>query len=285
METILVDRAGGVVTVTLNRPEKKNAVDGAMWAELAAAFEEVARREEDRVMVLTGAGGAFCSGADLTSFPPSEHPLVHVRRIGDVALALHRIPKPTLAKVGGVAAGAGASLALGCDLVLASEEARFSELFARRGLSIDCGSSWLLPRMVGLHRAKELALMADMLPAAEAAAMGLVNRVVPAVELDALVDEWAARLAAGPPLALSLSKTLLNHAMATSMDQALEDEARAQAVNLATQDTREALRASPSVASPSSGGGRRRRCSPAGARGLRWGPARTPRFGQREGRR
>ena len=174
---------------------------------------------------------------------PGDPYLVQMRALGDVALRLHRFPKPTIAKVGGIAAGAGMSLAIGCDLVVASESARFSQIFAKRGLSIDFGSSWLLPRLIGLHRAKELAFFADILSSAEAAEFGLVNRVVPDAELDTFVDGWARRLAEGPTLALSMTKTMLNNSMAVSMDQALEDEARAQATNFATHDTREALTA------------------------------------------
>lgn len=243
METVLVDRVGGVVTITLNRPEKRNAIDAAMWQELNECFSEVTNRTDDRVMVLSGAGGAFCSGADLTSVGGAGDPLSLMRRVGDVALALHRVPKPTIAKVNGVAAGAGANLALGCDLIVASDEARFSEIFARRGLSIDFGGSWLLPRLVGLHRAKELTLLADMVSATEARDMGLVNRVVPAADLDAFVADWAGRLAAGPPIALALSKNLLNRSFEVSLSQALDDEGRCQVVNFSTADTAEALAA------------------------------------------
>jgi 2-(1,2-epoxy-1,2-dihydrophenyl)acetyl-CoA isomerase len=140
-----------------------------------------------------------------------------------------------------VAAGAGCNLALGCDLIVASDEARFSEIFARRGLSIDFGGSWLLPRLVGLHKAKELALFAEVISAKEAADLGIVNHVVPAGDLDRFVDDWASRLAAGPPLALSMTKTMLNNALMVSMDQALEDEARCQTVNFGTADTQEAM--------------------------------------------
>ena len=247
-ETLTVARNGAVVTVTMNRPARKNAANGRMWHELLDVFEEVSANRDDRVMVLTGAGGDFCSGADLgegnnVAGRPGDPYLVQMRALGDVALRLHRLPKPTIAKVGGVAAGAGMSLAIGCDLVVASDTARFSQIFTRRGLSVDFGSTWLLPRLIGLHRAKELAFFADILTAEEAASFGLVNRVVPDADLDAFVDDWAARLAEGPTLALSMTKTLLNHSMAVSMDQALEDEARAQAANLATRDTREALTA------------------------------------------
>jgi 2-(1,2-epoxy-1,2-dihydrophenyl)acetyl-CoA isomerase len=134
-------------------------------------------------------------------------------------------------------------MALGCDLIVASDEARFSEIFARRGLSIDFGGSWLLPRLVGLHRAKELALLADIISAKEAEAMGLVNRVVPAGELDAFVDDWARRLAAGPPIALAQTKRMLNNSFEVTLEQALEDEGWAQTVNFGTADVTEAMQA------------------------------------------
>ncbi|HEY5108614.1 MAG TPA: enoyl-CoA hydratase [Acidimicrobiales bacterium] len=247
-ETLIVERSGGVVTVTMNRPERKNAANGTMWRELQAVLEDAAADRAVRALVLTGAGGAFCSGADLSdpsdvAGRPGDPYLVQMRALADLALRLHRLPKPTIAKVGGVAAGAGMSMALGCDLVVASESARFSQIFARRGLSVDFGASWLLPRLIGLHKAKELAFFADILSAAEAEAFGLVNRVVPDAELDAFVDDWARRLAEGPTLALSMTKTLLNNSLAVSMEQALEDEARAQATNFGTRDTREALTA------------------------------------------
>jgi 2-(1,2-epoxy-1,2-dihydrophenyl)acetyl-CoA isomerase len=244
METLLVERDGGIVTVTLTRPEKKNAANGVMWDELLAVFTEVGDAESDRVLVITGAGGAFCSGADLSAPDRlTRNGLARMRHIGSVALALHRLPKPTIAKVDGVAAGAGCNLALGCDLIVASESARFSEIFARRGLSLDFGGSWLLPRLVGLHKAKELAFFADVIDASEAHRLGIVNRVVPAGELDAFVDDWARRLAAGPPMALSMTKTMLNNSLMVSMDQALEDEARAQNVNFSTKDAAEAISA------------------------------------------
>jgi enoyl-CoA hydratase/carnithine racemase len=244
MSDILVDRDGGIVTVTLNRPERLNAITAEMWGRLASIFGEIARCPDDRVVVVTGAGGAFCSGADLGAVAPGEAaPLEYMRGVGDAALALHRLAKPTIAKVEGVAAGAGLNLALGCDLIVAAEGARLSEIFARRGLSVDFGGSWLLPRLVGMHRAKELVLLADMVSAEEAAAIGLVNRVVPVAELDSTVAAWARRLADGPPLALSMSKMLLQTSLESSFDQAVEAEAQAQAVNLASQDAREAVRA------------------------------------------
>jgi len=218
-ETIVVERGGGVVTVTMNRPAKKNAVNRTMTLELTRLFRDVRSDVDDRVLVLTGAGGDFSSGADLTApdaAGPSVTGLRYMREIADLALALHRLPKPTIAKVPGVAAGMAANLALGCDLIVASDAARFSEIFSRRGLSLDCGGSWLLPRLVGLHKAKELAFFADVIDASEAERLGIVNRVVPADQLDRFVAEWATRLAAGPPIALSMTKTMLNTGLATS---------------------------------------------------------------------
>lgn len=245
METIEVARRDAVVTITLNRPERKNAINGPMWDELLATFHEIAASDHDRVVVITGKGDGFCSGADLSGggAETPRHGLYSMRHVADVCLALHRIPQPTIAKVNGVAAGAGCNLALGCDLIVASERARFSQIFARRGLSVDFGGTWLLPRLIGLHRAKELALFADILSAEEAQAMGLVNRVVPADALDAFVDDWAQRLAAGPPIALAQTKMMLNNSFDVTLSQALDDEGWAQSVNFGTADTVEAMSA------------------------------------------
>jgi 2-(1,2-epoxy-1,2-dihydrophenyl)acetyl-CoA isomerase len=245
LETLIVERdARGVVSVTMNRPEKKNAISYTMFRELRDVFQEVAERDEDRVLVLTGAGGAFSAGADLGyGDTPDRHQLQMMKFYGSVGLALHQLPKPSIAKIRGIAVGAGLNLGLGCDLIAASENARFSEIFARRGLSLDVGGSWLLPRLIGLHKAKELALLAEIVPAAEAERIGLVNRVVPDAELDTLVDDWAGRLAAGPPLALAMSKRLLNDSHSYGLAEALDAEGMAQTVNVATEDTREALKA------------------------------------------
>ena len=244
LETLLVDRADGIVTITMNRPEKKNAANAAMWNELLDTFREIAANDQDRAVVLTGAGGAFCSGADVSGMGGREtHGLANMRHISEVATALYRIPQPTIAKVRGVAVGAGCNMALGCDLVVASDNSRFSEIFARRGLSLDFGGSWLLPRRIGLHKAKEMALFAEIYSAAEAEAMGLVNRVVPEAELDGFVDEWVAKLLAGPPIALAQSKRMLNNAFGVTFEQALDDESAAQTVNFSTKDTGEAMAA------------------------------------------
>ncbi|MHB8263363.1 MAG: enoyl-CoA hydratase/isomerase family protein [Acidimicrobiales bacterium] len=344
---ILFTRNGGVATVAFNRPARKNAFDFSMLVELLDILVEERKHFEDRVLVLTGTGGSFCSGADVSdstgilgavtskdhgstdtdtdtstgtdidtdtggyragtgtsemqqmggdpggdpgdsrldgrtgnrsavsSSPaagthetpgvPEEpeipehsddlaaedasggvedivpHDLYGLRYLAEAALALHRLPIPTIAKVEGIAAGAGLSLALACDLVVASESACFSEIFPRRGLSLDGGSSWLLPRLVGLHKAKELAFFGDILSARDALDIGLVNRVVPLDQLDSFVDGWAQRLASGPTLALSMTKTMLNAAFNTSFDETVENEIRAQALNSKGHDTLEAM--------------------------------------------
>lgn len=242
--TVKVTRADGVVTVTLNRPHRKNAANLRLWNELRDVLFEISRRSDDRVVIITGSGDAFCSGADLNlddGGTDNIHWMRRMEEVNDVCLALHRLPQPTIARVNGVAAGAGMNLALACDLVVAAEGARFSEIFTRRGLSVDFGGSWILPRLIGMHRAAELVLLAEMIDARRAEAMGLVNRVVPADELDAVVDAWAARLVASPPIAIAASKRLLHHGVDSTLAEALHAEAAAQAINFSTRDTIEAI--------------------------------------------
>jgi len=243
-ETLLFDMTDdGVLTMTLNRPEKKNAANHVMWDDLLATFQQVRHDPDVRVFIITGAGDGFCSGADLGADGPKRHQLAAMRHIHDVAIGLHELPMPTIAKVNGVAAGAGLNMALGCDLIVASDRARFSEIFARRGLTVDFGGTWLLPRLIGVHKAKELAFFADVIDATEAERFGIVNHVVPHDDLDAFVGDWAGRLAAGPPIALAQTKALLNKSMSQTMDEALDGEGWAQTVNFSTRDTREAVSA------------------------------------------
>jgi len=241
-EGVRLALADGIATLTMSNPRRKNAVTGPMWGELAEAFRWVAHDDDVRVLVITGEGDEFCSGADLSD-APEAHWLAQMRHINTGCQALHDIPQPTVARVDGIAAGAGLNLALACDLVVASDRSRFSEIFARRGLSIDYGGSWFLPRRVGLHKAKELALLAPIIDAAEADRIGLVNRVVPAADLDAFVGEWAAQLAAGPPVALAQTKALLDRSSTSTLAESLAAEAAAQTVNFGTDDTREAIAA------------------------------------------
>lgn len=241
-EALLCEDRDGVRTLTLNRPERRNALDAQLWLELADALRALKRDRDIRALVLTGAGGAFCSGADIGT-GEEIHPRYKLDRLTDVALALHELAVPTVAKVTGVAVGAGWNLALGCDLVVATPESRFCQIFSRRGLSVDLGGSWLLPRIVGLQQAKRLVLLADMIGAEEAHTLGLVTWVKPAAEIDDFVDEVAGRLAAGPPFALAQSKALLNDGANATLREALANEARAQPGNFATADSGEAYAA------------------------------------------
>ena len=241
-EGVRLSLSDGVATLTLANPRRKNAITQPMWGELTTAFRWVAGDEAVRVLVITGEGDEFCSGADLSD-APDAHWLAHMREINAGCQALHDIPQPTIARIDGIAAGAGLNLALACDLVVASDRSRFSEIFAKRGLSIDYGGSWFLPRRVGLHKAKELALLASIIDADEADRIGLVNKVVPAGELDAAVREWASELAAGPPIALAQTKAMLDRSSTSTLAEALAAEAAAQTVNFGTEDTAEAIAA------------------------------------------
>jgi 2-(1,2-epoxy-1,2-dihydrophenyl)acetyl-CoA isomerase len=244
METILVEAAdNGVVTMTMNRPEKKNAANATMWNELRTTWDELAVDPDVRCVVLTGAGDAFCAGADLSGARGDLHQLQAMNGIHRTVQALYSVMVPVIAKVNGVAVGAGMNMALACDLIVAGEDARFSEIFAQRGLSIDFGGSWILPRLVGLHKAKELALFGDIISAAEAERFGLVNKLVAQDELDDTVTEWADRLAAGPPLALAMTKRLLTLNASADFSAAMEAEGMAQTVNFASEDTPEAIKA------------------------------------------
>jgi 2-(1,2-epoxy-1,2-dihydrophenyl)acetyl-CoA isomerase len=252
--TVRLERADGIATVTLDRPEVLNAIDHRMWGGLLEAFHTVTDDPAVRSVVLAGEGRAFCAGADLSDAEsgqgaagPGRSMIDNMRKIGEVALVVHECPKPVVARVHGIAAGAGCNLALGADLVIAGSEARFCQIFARRGLSIDFGGSWLLPRLVGLHKAKELTLLGEMVDAAEAHRIGLVSRLVDTTDgpdaLDGEVADVAARLAAGPPIALAASKRLLNAGLNSSMTQAIEAESNVQVVNFGTRDAIEAVTA------------------------------------------
>ncbi|MEE3064689.1 MAG: enoyl-CoA hydratase-related protein [Actinomycetota bacterium] len=232
---LLSEDSDGVRTLTLNRPRRKNAINPELWVALRDALHAAGRDRRVRALVLTGSGGSFCSGADI-GVPDDLHPRYKLQRLTDVALALHELPIPAVAKVTGVAVGAGWNLALGCDFVVATPESTFSQIFSKRGLSIDLGGSWLLPKIVGLQQAKRLALLAETIDAAQAFAMNLVTWVVPAAEVDAFVDGLAGRLAAGPPFALAQTKALLNDGASSTMRDALANEARAQIGNFATTD-------------------------------------------------
>jgi 2-(1,2-epoxy-1,2-dihydrophenyl)acetyl-CoA isomerase len=248
MHALRVERADGVVTLTLDRPERRNAIDVSTWQALAAELSAIGARPADRAVVLTGAGGTFCAGGDLsgatseTGADPESARRAMSESVGVACLALHTLPKPVIAAVEGTAAGAGANLAFGCDLVVAGASARFGEVFIHRALSVDSGGSWLLPRLVGLHRAKELVFLGDWIGADDALRFGLVNRVVADAAALAEAQGLARRLAAASPAALARSKRALDAAFERSFEAALDDEADAIAECVASPDFAAAMR-------------------------------------------
>ena len=246
-QTLLVERTGALATITLNRPDARNAIDLTMRQELVAALDEVEADEAVRVLILTGAGGHFCAGGDVKSMRTRRLSAAEGRRrvelLNRLVVRLVDFPRPTLAMVDGYAVGAGTNLALCCDLVVASDRAKFGELFWKIGLVPDGGGTWLLSRMVGLARAKELIFTAEVFDAAEAGRLGLVNRVVPAAELERVTRALAEKIAAGPPGVLRLAKHMVNRAATSDLAAALDLEAYSQGLAIAADDHQEGLAA------------------------------------------
>ena len=253
-ETLLYEVEEGVATITLNRPAVLNAISPRMIEELQAAMNTVRDDATVRAVVLTGAGRGFCSGADLKGrqrVKPSEAPpdaskagAERLRRTyNPLILAIRTIEKPFIAAVNGVAAGAGCNLALACDLVLASDAARFGNVFTRIGLIPDCGGHFFLPRLVGLHKAAELMFTGDIIDAHEAARLGLINRVVPHAELGTQTRDLAERLARGPTRAIGLCKRTLNVGISADLAIVLDAEAEGQGLAGQTEDHWEGVQA------------------------------------------
>jgi 2-(1,2-epoxy-1,2-dihydrophenyl)acetyl-CoA isomerase len=253
-ETVRYELSGGVGRITLDRPEALNAIDADQRDRLTALLHAGSADPDVRVLVLTATGRGFCTGADLRSTAGRSAALLHEPRPGDVArmirdgaqaliAAVLDCEKPVIAAVNGIAAGIGAHLALACDLVIAAESAKFIEIFARRGLVPDGGGAYLLTRLVGVHKTKELMYFGDDVLAPEALALGLVNRVVPDQDLAKAAGEWAERLAAGPTRMYGLTKNLVNRALETDRATAFREEADAVELNMATHDGQEGVRA------------------------------------------
>jgi 2-(1,2-epoxy-1,2-dihydrophenyl)acetyl-CoA isomerase len=241
-----VDVDGPVATITLDRPGALNALTVPVKVALREALERIAVDRAVRAVILTGAGRAFCAGQDLAEREqPDAAPLDEElrARYNPIILALRSMGQPVIAAVNGVAAGAGASIAFACDLRIAAEDARFVLAFGRIGLVPDSGATWFLPRLVGQAKAAELALLGDPIPAEEALRIGLVSRVVPDAELLAEARALADRIAAGAPLALSLTKTALERAATIDLETALEGEAKLQGITGASADHAEGLAA------------------------------------------
>ena len=246
----------GVATLTMNRPEARNALSAEMSAGLEEAIPRLARDPAVRVVVLTGAGGAFCAGGDVKGFarakpdksdgrprPGFEQRVAGLRASTEFCRVLHEMPKPTLAAIPGPAAGGGLSFALACDIRIASTNARFTTAFAKIGLAGDYGGSYFLPHLVGAAKARELYFTADLIDAEEALRLGLVNHVYGVDEFPGRVDAWARRLARLPTIALGYMKKNLNAAERGSLAQVLDLEAQHMTRTFDTEDHRLASQA------------------------------------------
>jgi len=263
-EEILCSIEDGLLTVTLNRPEVGNALHGTMRDRLGDIFDEASSTLSVRAVLLNARGKAFCTGADLRGSQVSRKSVLPDAEIPDeapdqpsgyVARMLHLgwqrliasvldCEKPVVCAVNGTAAGGGANLALACDLIVMGETARIIEVFVRRGIVPDAGGCYLLPRLVGLSRAKQLMFFGDDVSASEAERYGLVNSVVPSNEVEETARQWALRLASGPTRTIAMTKRLLNRSLESDREGAFADEAWAQEVNMVgTLDAKEGVRA------------------------------------------
>lgn len=247
-DTVLIDISDRIATVTLNRPEKLNALNAELMEVLPAALEQLANDSEVRCLVLTGAGRGFCAGGDISAMAsgaalPEENPVNRLRRREEASRLLHEMPKPTIGMINGPVAGAGLSIALACDIRIAAESARFGTAFARVGFSGDFGGTWMMQRLVGAAKARELYFTGELIDAREAERIGLVNRTVPDDQLAAETRALALRIANGPPIALARMKQNLNLALTSDYATLLDAEAEAMIFTGTTRDNREALRA------------------------------------------
>jgi 2-(1,2-epoxy-1,2-dihydrophenyl)acetyl-CoA isomerase len=236
---------GEVRWLTIDRPERRNAIPFDGFVALRDAFVNF-ENSRQRILVVTGAGGAFCAGADLDPEAREESLSVvdqhrRMKLIDETATALHRITKPTIAAVDGYAVGAGMNLALGCDLVIAAQSALFSEIFVRRGLTVDFGGTWLLPRIVGLQRAKELALSGRIVGAEEAVEIGLALEMVATERLSDRTQEIAESLLAGAPLGQMFSKQAMNASFEMSFAESVSWEGQSQSIAFGTEDSKEGI--------------------------------------------
>jgi len=237
--------SGGIATVTLNRPDVYNALNDEITFELQDALKACAKDAEVRVVVLTGSGKAFCSGQDLKSGAGQKRSFLDSlhKRYNPIIRAMRNLPKPILCRLNGVASGAGCSLALASDMIIASEESTLIEVFVNIGLVPDSGSSYFLPRLVGTAKAFELCTMGTKVKAAEALQLGLVSRVVRADQLDAVVKEYTDYFAKAPTKAIGIIKKMLNKSTTSNLDDMLDYEAYCQETAGSTYDHQEGVKA------------------------------------------
>lgn len=247
MQTILYEVSDGVGTITLNRPDALNATNDELYKELSSLIHEIAEDAAVGCVVITGAGRGFCAGADVKSMDPAMQLLARRKRhrgiLSNVLRPLLNLEKPVIAAVNGPAVGAGFNIALAADILIASDKAVFSQIFTRLGLVPDLGGMYLLTRVVGLNKAKEMCFTARKIDAVEALALGIANRVVPGDQLLAVATSLAKEIAAGPPTALAMIKNLLNKSSNSSLEQMLEYEAYAQTLAYTTPEHREGVAA------------------------------------------
>ena len=240
-QTIILEKSNNIATITLNRPDRLNALTNRMADELSDAFTSAVRDDETRVVIITGAGRAFCSGADLKERRGGRSQLG--RGLADKLFAAVNIEKPVIASINGVAVGGGFTLTLSCDIRIASEDAKFQLPFTRLGICTELGSTYLLPRLIGMGKACELLLTSKMIDAKEAKEIGLVNQVVPASELAKATYEMASSIAKLPSLAVQMNKRGLRQAMNTDLASQLRYETLATAYLSDTEDHKEAIKA------------------------------------------
>ncbi len=238
--------ANGIATITLNRPEVYNALNDGITYELQDAWKAVAKDDQVRVVVLTGAGKAFCSGQDLKAAAGQEKRSFMEslqKRYNPIIRAMRALPKPIICRLNGVAAGAGCSLALACDMIVAAEGATLIEVFINIGLVPDSGSAYFLPRLVGMAKAFELCAMGSRVSAAEALELGLINKVVSADQLDASVKEYTSYFAQAPTKSIGLIKKMLAKSTTSNLDEVLEYEAYCQEIAGTSHDYKEGVTA------------------------------------------
>jgi 2-(1,2-epoxy-1,2-dihydrophenyl)acetyl-CoA isomerase len=245
--SVTLEEHGPVAIIRMNRPEVLNALDIPMAETLLDVVETIARQPKFRAIVLRGEGRAFCAGGDVGGFHDAPDIVSHIdgliRPFHKAIEKLVELPQPTIAMLHGAVAGAGLSLALACDFALAADNAKFTLAYSRIGASPDGSSSWFLPRLVGLRKAKEIALLADLFDAAEAHRLGLVNRVVPPDQLEPEVMALAGRLSSGPTAAYGKIKSLLRNSFGASLSEQLEAERQAFLASAATADFAEGVAA------------------------------------------
>ncbi len=247
-EVLILQKEAGVATISLNRPDKRNALNEKLGVELTAAIAEVSEDEAVKAVVITGAGPGFCAGGDLTlPLFGVTGDIIKMRKFLEktnlIPLGLRNMRKPVIAAVNGAAVGFGASLAMACDIIIASEAAKFGQVWFNIGYHPDTGSSYFLPRLVGVAKACELIFTGKVIDAKEAERIGMVNQVVPADALLKTAKELAAKLAAGPAVAMGLAKSCIYHGAEMTLEQALDYETEAALLTLHTADQKEGVKA------------------------------------------